>query len=46
MSDHALYVVVEASTDKDLACYEAGRYVPQEEMDKEDDGWLGTLFGP
>jgi len=30
----------EASIDQGLADYEAGRYVTQEEMDKEDDGWL------
>ena len=45
LSEHDPRVVVltsaqEVSIDEGLADYKAGRYVTQEEMDKEDDGWL------
>jgi len=30
----------QASIEEGLADYKAGRYVTQEELDKEDDGWL------
>lgn len=45
LSEHDSRVVVltpaqEASINEGLADYKAGRYVTQEEMDKEDEGWL------